>query len=110
MEFVMNNLSSVTGMMPLASGVSPWAEVANDSDKEAMKKAAQEFEGIFFSLMLKEMRQSVSIDQDSGLFAGESSDTFGGMFDLFLGQHLASSSPLGIGQMLARYGSIGSGN
>ncbi|MEQ1904050.1 MAG: rod-binding protein [Pirellulaceae bacterium] len=103
----MNNLSSVTGMMPLPPEFAALADVANGNDQEAMKKVAEQFEGIFFSLMLKEMRQSVSIDQDGGLFAGESSDTFGGMFDLFLGQHLASSSPLGIGQMLAQYRSNG---
>jgi peptidoglycan hydrolase FlgJ len=99
----MNNLSSVTGMMPLSTEFAVLENAVNDKSKEAMKEAAQGFESIFYSLILKEMRQSVSIDKDGGLFAGETSDTFGGMFDLFLGQHFASSSPLGIGQMLAQY-------
>ncbi len=99
----MNNLSSVAGMLPLPTEFSSLEDAVNGNNKEAMKKIGQEFESIFFSLMLKEMRQSVSIDEDGGLFAGESSDTFGGMFDLFLGQHLASSSTLGIGQMLEQY-------
>jgi flagellar protein FlgJ len=99
----MNNLSSVTSMMPLPTEIAVMENAVNNNNKEAMKEAAQGFESIFYSLILKEMRQSVSIDQDGGLFAGETSDTFGGMFDLFLGQHLASSSPLGIAQMLAHY-------
>lgn len=49
------------------------------------------------SLLLKEMRNSLG---EGGLFGGDSSDTYGGMFDLFLGQQLAQTKPLGIGQVL----------
>ena len=56
-----------------------------------------EFESLFVSLMLKEMRQTASED---GLFAGDSSDTYGGLFDMFLGQHIAQGSPLGIGKLI----------
>lgn len=58
---------------------------------------ASEFEGLFMSLLLKEMRSSLG---EGGLFGGDSSDTYGGMFDLFLGQQLAQTKPLGIGQVL----------
>jgi hypothetical protein len=30
------------------------------------------------------------------LFGGESSDTYGAIFDQFMGEHLAQSNPLGI--------------
>ena len=33
---------------------------------------------------------------------GEGSDTYGGMFDMFIGQHLAQAAPLGIGEMLVQ--------
>jgi Rod binding domain-containing protein len=56
-----------------------------------------QFESLFVSMMLKEMRQTVSED---GLFAGDSSDTYGGLFDMFLGQHMAQGSPLGIGKLI----------
>jgi flagellar protein FlgJ len=56
-----------------------------------------QFESLFVSMMLKEMRQTVS---DDGLFAGDSSDTYGGLFDMFLGQHIAQGSPLGIGKLI----------
>jgi flagellar protein FlgJ len=58
------------------------------------EKMASDFESVFVSLMLKEMRNT--LDGENGLFGGEGSDTFGGMFDLFMGQHLSESSPLGI--------------
>jgi Rod binding domain-containing protein len=63
--------------------------------KSQIEKMASEFESVFVSLMLKEMRNTLD-SGEGGLFGGEGSDTFGGMFDLFMGQHLAEASPLGI--------------
>ena len=53
--------------------------------------------------MLKEMRNSISGEEGGGLFAGEGSDTYGGMFDMFLGQHLADNAELGIGSQIESY-------
>ena len=66
-------------------------------DPSQLEKTAGEFEGVFLSLLLKEMRGTL---QNGGFFGEEGSDTFGGMFDLFLGQHLAKSTPLGIADMI----------
>ena len=63
-----------------------------------MENVAEEFESVFLSLLLKEMRGSSQ--EESGMFGGESSDSYGGLFDMFMGQHLAKDSPLGIGRML----------
>jgi peptidoglycan hydrolase FlgJ len=71
------------------------AEVKN----EAIEKAASEFESVFLSLMLKEMRNTLDSDE-GGLFGGDGSDTYGGMFDMFMGQHLSESRPLGIGDTI----------
>ena len=59
-----------------------------------------DFESIFYSLMLKTMRNTLT---DGGLFGKEDSDTYGGMFDLCMSQHLAQAHPLGIGQMVESY-------
>ena len=56
-----------------------------------------EFESVFFSLLIKNMRTSMTQD---GLFGSESSDTYGGLFDLYMGKHLAKSRSLGISQFL----------
>ena len=61
---------------------------------------ANEFESLFFSLLIKNMRSSLTED---GLFGSEASDTYGGLFDLYMGQHLATSKGLGIAQMLESY-------
>ncbi|MEM0927641.1 MAG: hypothetical protein AAGJ83_16460, partial [Planctomycetota bacterium] len=61
-----------------------------------MAELASEFESVFLSMLLKELRQSL----DDGFFGGESSDSMGGMFDMFIGKHLADASPLGIGNLV----------
>lgn len=70
---------------------------------QRLSKAGQEFEALFFSMMLKEMRKSISSEEGAGLFAGEGSDTYGGMFDTFIGQHMASGGPLGIANTVESY-------
>jgi len=60
---------------------------------------AQQFEGIFISMLVKEMRQS-SFDGE-GLFPGDSSDTFGGIFDMYMGEHLARQGGIGLAESIA---------
>ena len=67
---------------------------------EQQAEMAQQFESMFTSLLLKEMRQSTGED---GLFEGDSSDTLGGMFDMFLGEHIAKEGGLGIAKMVETY-------
>jgi len=63
----------------------------------ATDDVGQQFESIFVSMLLKEMRQTAS---DDGLFAGDNADVYGGMFDMFLGQHIASQGAFGIAELL----------
>jgi len=70
------------------------AQSPADSRKSAkVEKAIKDFEGLFLSMMIKEMRQTSSGD---GLFSGDASDTYGGMFDMFLGNELAAGKGLGL--------------
>jgi flagellar protein FlgJ len=65
-------------------------------------KVGEEFESVFLSLMLKEMRKT--LDQaNGGLFSGDKSDTYGGMFDMFMAQSMAKSRPLGIADAVDAY-------
>lgn len=88
--------------LPLPASLASGSQVELTSKLDSLKrgesqidKMANEFESVFVSLMLKEMRNTLD-DGEGGMFGGEGSDTFGGMFDMFMGQHLAESSPLGI--------------
>jgi Rod binding domain-containing protein len=57
-----------------------------------------EFESVFLSMMIKEMRQTL----DGGFFGEDGSDSYGGMFDMFVGKDLAKTRPLGIADMMLR--------
>lgn len=83
----------------------PVASIANELDakmKLEVEDRAKDFESIFLSLMIKEMRSSMTTEGE-GLFAGENSDTMGGMFDMFMGKHLADAQPLGLFNALESY-------
>ena len=54
---------------------------------------------MFFSLLCKEMRDTLEPDT---LFGGDQGDVFGGMFDQFLGEHLAQGGSLGIAAMVRK--------
>jgi len=89
------DLSSLTGgehLKSLAAG--------SENSPEQLQHVAQEFDAVFYSMLLKEMRQTVGED---GLFSGDHGDTLGGLFDLFMGRHLAQSSELGIGRAVTQY-------
>jgi flagellar protein FlgJ len=84
------------GIENYASSLKSASGDANDM-KSRLESIGKEFEGVFLSLMLKEMRNTLD---EGGFFGEETSDTYGGMFDMFVGQDLAESSPLGISEML----------
>jgi flagellar protein FlgJ len=68
--------------------------VLKDSEKsEKVQKVIEEFEGVFMSMMIKQLRET---NNGEGFFPGDHSDTYGGMFDMFMGQHLARGSQTGL--------------
>lgn len=58
---------------------------------------AKMFESIFVSMILKQMRQS--LDGES-MFGGDKGEVLGGMFDHFMGEHIAKSGGIGIANMV----------
>lgn len=58
------------------------------------EKLIRQFESVMMSMVLKQMRQTGTGEE--GLFPGDSSDTLGGMFDMYLGEHLAESGGFGL--------------
>jgi Rod binding protein len=77
------------------------AAMQKSLDNSGVEEVAQKFEGMFTSMLLKELRGSSG---EGGLFSGDSSDTYGGMFDMFLSDHLTKNQGgLGIGSMVKAY-------
>ncbi|MCR9116208.1 MAG: rod-binding protein [bacterium] len=70
------------------------------TNPDRAKAAAEELEGVFASMLIQTMRKSVG---DEGLFAGDSSDVLGGMFDLHMGRAVSKSGGLGVAQMIEKY-------
>ena len=95
------NQTPLTGQVSI-NGDFGSKEIAFSERQAAVNSTASEFEATFLSMMLKEMRNT--LDQgEGGLFGGEGSDSYGGMFDMFMGQHMAEANPLGIGNAVERY-------
>ena len=60
------------------------------------EEVAQSFESVFASMLVKEVRSTLS----EGFFGSEQSDVFGGMFDLHMGRALTEGRGLGIREMV----------
>ncbi len=67
--------------------------------KPSLKDAAQGFESVFLSMLLREMRQTL---EPGSLFGNDSSDIYGGLFDQFMAQHLAQGKGMGLAQALMK--------
>jgi len=98
----MNEIANTPNL--IGSGIEKYAAInlnqtASNPDalNSQVASVGKEFEGVFLSMMLKEMRNTL---EGGGFFGEETSDTYGGMFDMFIGQDLAESSPLGIAELL----------
>jgi len=92
----MTDLSNLLPGAHQADALAARLEYAGQTDSSV----ADEFEGMFMSLVVKEMRKTTS---EGGLFAGDASDAYGGMFDLFMGQHLAQGGGIGIRRIVNTY-------
>ena len=60
------------------------------------KAVADAFETMFSSMLMKQMRQTL----ETGMFGSDPSDVLGGLFDHFMGSHVAQAGGLGIGEMI----------
>jgi Rod binding domain-containing protein len=69
-------------------------------DPRAIPALARQFESVFMAQMVKEMRQTLEPDT---LFGNDPGDVYGGMFDLFMGKHLAQAGGIGLAKVLERH-------
>jgi flagellar protein FlgJ len=91
--------SGVAISAPLAA--KPGATVASKAEAR-VKEMASEMEATFLSMLLKEMRQTLDTEEGGGLFPGDSGDVQGGLFDLYIGRHLAGAGGIGLAAALVR--------
>lgn len=75
-------------------------QVEKSTSQDEIEQVAGEFETLFTTLLLKEMRKTLEPDT---LFGKDPGDVYGGLFDMFLGQSIAQSGGLGVGAMVQSY-------
>ncbi len=83
---------------PAVPDVLPGADSRRGGNR-SVEAVAGQFESLFLSLVLKEMRQTL---EPGALFGEDRADVCGGLFDLYLGQHLAKAGGFGLAAMLKR--------
>ena len=89
--------SSALGALPLLEATDTSRELRNPSGNSQAVSVAQDFESVFASMLLKEMRQGLEPDS---LFGKDTGDVFGGLFDRFMGQEMTKGNGLGMAPMI----------
>ncbi len=90
-------MQSTGGILPQL--VSPVSLSPTPKTSEPPHAGAQAFEGMLSSMLIKQMRQSLT---SNSLCGHDKSDALGGLFDHFMGERMASKGGLGIGAMIRR--------
>ena len=85
-------MSSMNGSSILKADGSKAPASANEN-----ARVAEDFEGVFASLLLKEMRKTL---EPGTLFGEDSGDVYGGLFDMYLGQQMTQSGGFGLAKMV----------
>lgn len=82
-----------------SSAISPPILGANGMPdaRRSPAEVGRSFEAMFASMVVKQLRQTS--DGDS-IFPNDKGDVIGGMFDQFLGDHIARAGDLGIARMI----------
>src|SRR5690349_20912415 len=75
------------------------ASAARSGDPRKAEAVAKGFESIFFALICKQMRETL---EPGTMFGEDQGDVMGGLFDQFMGDHLAQAGSLGIAAMVRK--------
>jgi Rod binding domain-containing protein len=84
---------------PMEADPQMLASQLRQGDGHSVDAVATSFESMFLSMMMKEMRQTLD---EGGFFGEDKGDVYGGLFDLYLGQHLAQAGGIGIANLIRR--------
>ena len=95
----MNPIDSFSSaLLPLSGTPFDPGVTLESGARPSARELARQVETMFLGLLLKEMRQT--LDEEGGLFVGDSADVHGGLFDFYMGKHLADAGGVGLAQSL----------
>jgi len=78
------------------------ATSSNGNDKEALKKAAQHFEGIFMNMLMQSMRKANEAFESDSPMNSSATKFYEGMFDQQLTSELSQNGSLGLADMIVQ--------
>ena len=87
----------ISNSLPLPESAGITHSPSRPLQEKAAAQVAQDFESVFASMLLKEMRQSL---EPGTLFGEDSGDVYGGLFDRFIGEQMSKGKGLGMSRMV----------
>ena len=93
---------ATTAPTSTGAAAAPPIHQAKPMSQREIDHVAEGFDAMFASLLIKQMRQTLNEggEGEGGMFGKDSGDVLGGLFDTFMGDHLAKAGGLGIGKMV----------
>jgi len=85
-------MNSISSSLPSAADPALFGLNVGNASPEKIEDAAKQVEGLFVSMLLKTMRETMA----SEMFGGDGADVWGGMFDQTMGEHIVSAGGLGL--------------
>lgn len=89
--------SIVSNSLPLPESAGSSHVSGRANLNQSATQVAQDFESVFASMLLKEMRQSL---EPGTMFGQDSGDVYGGLFDRHFGEQLTKGNGLGMKKMV----------
>ena len=94
-------IGSMTSNPALAPGFADRIRTPSENASlEEVEKVAKDLEGVFFSMLVKQMRETMT---EEGFFGeGAGMDNYAGLFDQMIGASMAQGGGLGIAELVVR--------
>jgi Rod binding domain-containing protein len=87
----------ISNSLPLPESAGSSHSSGRANLNQSATQIAQDFESVFASMMLKEMRQSL---EPGTMFGEDSGDIYGGLFDRHFGEQMTKGNGLGMRKMV----------
>jgi flagellar protein FlgJ len=87
----------ISNSLPLPESAGSSHATGRANLNQSATQVAQDFESVFASMLLKEMRQSL---EPGTMFGEDSGDVYGGLFDRHFGEQMTKGNGLGMRKMV----------
>jgi flagellar protein FlgJ len=88
----MSAMNAISNSMPLSADQALLGLNVGNAPSAKIEEAARQVEGLFVSMLLKTMRETMA----SEMFGGDAADVWGSVFDQSMGEHIVSAGGLGL--------------